>query len=292
MPSVPLLSVIIPTHNNLAVLQRCLASWKQYAALVPIEILVIEDGCSDGTSDFLVNESGTPWGKSHLRWFHENDVHELKCDNRGFQEARGEFLLAWQDDMFLECSWLVPELASTLRKHTEIGLIALSRGLLLHPVDEPINTWEELMDWRRLESTIGPRFWNWFKLYEVDAVCRPWMVRKACLDKVGLLDEAFAPCEWDEADLCYRLRHAGWKITTHGYERDGAYQHLGSTTIGKMPSEKHKAIALRNGRLFHERWGGRVREEHQRSRQTWRRSLDAAGLRQTTSQFLKSLVKR
>ena len=66
----------------------------------------------------------------------------------------------------------------------------------------------------------------------MDAVIRPWVVRRDCLERVGTLDEAFRPTEWDEADLAFRIREAGWKVATCGYERLGAYSHLGSTTIG------------------------------------------------------------
>ena len=42
------------------------------------------------------------------------------------------------------------------------------------------------------------------------------------------------PTEWDEADLAYRIREAGWKVATCGYERLGAYEHLGSSTLGEL----------------------------------------------------------
>ena len=103
--------------------------------------------------------------------------------------------------MFLRCRWLVPELVATFSAYPDLGLLSLSRGLNCYPVDDPIDTWEDLVDWRRLESTIGSRPLNWFRLQEVDAVLRPWVVRRASLETVGLLDERFVPTEWDEADL-------------------------------------------------------------------------------------------
>ena len=60
---------------------------------------------------------------------------------------------------------------------------------------------------------------------------RPWVVRRACLDRVGVLDEAFVPTGWDEADLAFRIAAGRWRVATHGYERDGAFLHLGSSTF-------------------------------------------------------------
>ncbi len=112
---------------------------------------------------------------------------------------------------------------------------------------------------------------------------RPWMVRRACLDRVGILDEAFVPTEWDEADLACRIREAGWKVATCGYERLGAYEHLGSSTVGAL-GDAYKARVLKNGLLFHERWSHVTARDHARARRTWRRQATPAG-------WLRTLMK-
>jgi len=276
----PALSVIIPTFNNLEVLKRCLASWQQWAADQPVELIVIEDGCKDGTADYLREVSETAWGRKFLRWVHENDVNQVKCNNRGFAEARSPLFMVWDDDMFLEADWFVPELIETFEAYPEIGLLSLIRGLNLFPLTYPIERWEDLHDPKHMVTSIGEGPLNWVRLAEVDIVIRPWVVRRACVEKVGPLDEAFCPIEWDEADFAYRIREAGYKIATHCYERLGAFTHLGSSTLGKLPSEKHKAMVLPNGKLFHERWAETVRKEHPRARRTWFRRISSRSLPQ------------
>lgn len=276
MSAVPALSVVIPTFNNVQVLGRCLESWQRCASNDPVELIVIEDGCRDGTADVLRAQAETPWGRRTLRWIHENNVHELRSTNRGLREARAPLVMSWHDDMFLQSRWLVPELLRTFNRDADIGLLALSRGLNCHPVADPINTWEDLIAYARLESTIGPRPMNWLRLQEVDAVIRPWVVRRACLDKVGLLDEAFVPTGWDEADLAFRIRQAGWRVATHGYERDRAYHHLGSSTFAKFALNLDQD--LRNGLLFHARWDAAIRKDAVRERKTWWRTMTAPAL--------------
>ena len=117
---------------------------------------------------------------------------------------------------------------------------------------------------------------NWVCLQEVDVVIRPWVVRRACLDTVGMLDEAFVPTEWDEADLSFRIRRARWKVATHGYERLGAYFHQGSTTLGVL-SESYKRRVVSNGLLFHDRWDDTIRRDALRPRRTWWRRSTASG---------------
>ncbi|MGA9836940.1 MAG: glycosyltransferase [Gemmatimonadaceae bacterium] len=274
----PRLSVIIATHDNQAVLARCLESWRQFAPGTSVELLVVEDGCTDGTASYLDEiTAAAGWGTIDVRILHENNVHELMCTNRGFREARASLVMSWHDDMFLQAAWLVPELVATFEAYPEIGLVSLSRGLRCLPFAAPMRTFADSIDWRRLQSTIGAAPFNWIRLTEVDAVVRPWVVRRACLDGLGLLDEVFRPTEWDEADLCYRIRAAGWRVATHGYERDGAYHHLLSTTLNRTPSEKRQAVALRNARLFVSRWQETIAREAGRPRQTWRRRASAAG---------------
>ena len=280
----------MPTFNNEPVLRRAVEAWKRHGG-DRIELDVIEDGCRDATPAYLASEQQTAWGRGHLRWFHEEDAHELQCTNRGFREATGALLAAWQDDMLLQASWLVPEIISTFEAYADLGVLSLSRGLQCVPCDDPIARWEDLWDWKRLQSTIGNGPSNWIRLTEVDAVIRPWVVRRECLDRVGLLDEAFRPTEWDEADLAFRIREAGWKVATCGYERLGAYLHLGSTTIG-TPSDDYKARVLRNGLLFHSRWDTVIRRDHARERKSWRRHATAAGWLSTVAAGVETGIKR
>jgi GT2 family glycosyltransferase len=158
-------------------------------------------------------------------------------------------------------------------------------------VNAPIRSWEDLNDWARLQSTIGSRPWNWMRLQEVDTVIRPWAVRRSCLDQVGLLDEAFVPTEWDEADLAFRIRRAGLKVATHGYERAGAYFHLGSTTVGVL-SDAYKARVLRNGLLFHERWDDLIARDAARARKTWWRCATRRGWTATAARAARSVLPR
>ena len=141
-PSAPVtLSVVIPTFNNEAILRRAIESWQTFAEAASIEIVVVEDGCRDGTRKVLGDIADTAWGRAHLRWIHMDEAHELRCTNAGFRIARGRLLMAWQDDMFLKARWLPEELIEIFDRHKDVGLLGLSRGLDMFPVDEPIERW-------------------------------------------------------------------------------------------------------------------------------------------------------
>ena len=80
----PVLSVVIPTFNNESMLRRTVDSWRTQADGSPIELVVVEDGCRDGTRTFLEQAVETTWGRTHLRFVHMDDAHELRCTNAGF----------------------------------------------------------------------------------------------------------------------------------------------------------------------------------------------------------------
>lgn len=286
--SKPVLTVVIPTHNNAPVFARCLAAWRACARNQNVEIIAIVDGCTDHSDDVVAAESRADWGRSTFRAIRADNEHELLCTNRGIAAASAPLVMSWHDDMFVRVDWLVGELVDTMTAYPEIGLLCLSRGLTFRVVDEPIRTLADTMDWRRVQSTIGSGPWNWLRLKEVHAVIRPWVLRRECAERVGMLDEAFRPTEWDEADLSYRLREAGWRVATYGYERLGAYDHLMSTTFGRNPSAWREANAVRNATLFFSRWRERIQAEADVPLRSWRRRIPPSAL----PNLVRSLVTR
>lgn len=287
-----MISFVIATYNNAAVLERCLAAWEKYGSSEEMEIIVVADGCTDGTHALLERIAGTPWGQKTMRWVVENNVHELKCTNRGVREARGDLVVSWHDDMFISCDWLVPEIVANFAAYPELGVLALSRGLICSDLDAPVVTWEDSLDWRRLKSTIGPAPMNWVKLHEVDAVIRPWVVRMESLQGGPALDEVYKLTEWDEADMCFRLRERGWLTAAHGYERDGAYSHLVSTTFGKTPAAARQATALHNALIFQERWRSAIATGTGRTLRSWWRRMSPRSISATLGSLTAHALRR
>lgn len=53
-------------------------------------------------------------------------------------------------------------------------------------------------------------------IYEIDCLTGAFMfIRKIALDEVGFLDETFF-MYGEDIDLCYRIKHGGWKIVYYG----------------------------------------------------------------------------
>ncbi len=87
-----------------------------------------------------------------------------------------------------------------------------------------------------------------------------------------------------------QLRQAGWRVATHGYERDRAYQHLGSSTFAKFALNLDQD--LRNGLLFHARWDDTIRNDANRERKAWWRTMRAPALWSAAVNAVSALVRQ
>ena len=84
-------SVVIPTHNRLDLLRRALHS-VQAQTLPPLETIVIDDGSTDGSQDFLATEFPT------VRWITQSNHGVSHARNQGIKQAKGEWIALLDSD--------------------------------------------------------------------------------------------------------------------------------------------------------------------------------------------------
>lgn len=89
-------SVIIPTFNRLGLLQEALDSvWTQ--TLPPEEVLIVDDGSSDGTQEWLQSQ-----GRSNLKFLTQAHQGPAVARNYGVQTAQGKWIAFLDsDDLWL-----------------------------------------------------------------------------------------------------------------------------------------------------------------------------------------------
>jgi GT2 family glycosyltransferase len=108
----PRVSVVIPTHDRLAILRRNLAALSAQAfPLDRLEVVVVADGCSDGTERAL-EDRAYPFP---LRVLSQPSSGAGAARNRGAAEASGE-LLVFLDDDVIPSSGLVRAHVETHRR--------------------------------------------------------------------------------------------------------------------------------------------------------------------------------
>lgn len=197
------LSVIIPTYNRCKRLQRCLESLcRQTESTDNFEVLVIVDGSTDGTQDFLAALQ-TPY---LLRVLWQDREGQCAARNKGIENASGHLCLFLDDDI-VSAPTLVAEHIRAQRVHN--GVVGLGRITQTLPAHADwfarclARGWNERYD--RLEKdqeTLDTPSPDWQDCYSGNL-----SVPRAKLQEVG----GFAldlPASFD-AELGYRLQQQG-----------------------------------------------------------------------------------
>jgi glycosyltransferase involved in cell wall biosynthesis len=196
-PAIPgLISVVLPTRNRLALLQRAVDSVlaQTYREL---ELIVVDDGSTDGTREWLAAHP-----EPRLRRLHRaGGQGAAAARNAGLAEARGEYV-AFQDD---DDIWLVQKLEKQLAALRAAGPDCgwcLSGYLRMEPGRTRFMGgayYVGELDWRRGIGEGGP---DWYLISTPG-----WLVRRELLVRVGGFDEGIR--SWDDWELGLRL----WQVT-------------------------------------------------------------------------------
>jgi GT2 family glycosyltransferase len=110
----PIFSLIIPTFNRLPILKKCLAALEeQTMPATDFEVIVIDDGSSDGTEEQL--RSYNPGFR--VRYLRQKNSGTGAARRNGVCHAVGEYLLLMNDDTILQKD----ALAEHLQAHQNYG---------------------------------------------------------------------------------------------------------------------------------------------------------------------------
>lgn len=189
----PLVSVILPTHNRAQLLRRSVASvlGQSYGNL---ELIVIENGCTDETSTIL-----DACEDSRLRRLRLPDrCNASKARNAGLAISRGP-LVAFQDDDDIWLHGKIERQVQTLLAASVGTVMCICGHIRLLPNE--IKSCCSAEDFARLDFDDGLR-------RSQGIIATPgWLVTRAALEQVGGFDELLpARNDWE---LALRLRTVG-----------------------------------------------------------------------------------
>lgn len=251
----PLISVITLTHNKLEVTRKCLSSWLQ-TRYAPWELIVVENRSTDGTREWLkAYASEAERAGVRLRVIH--NARNAGCStarNQGIEKAAGDKLVFMDNDVALYNRDWMAQLASCLDRDPKIGMVG---PMLIYPfapyaiqcAGVGISRSGRVLFRGRGEPQNDLRFNRREDVQCLISAC--FMTRKAVLDEVGGFDEAFNPVQYEDFDLCYRIRDKGY---TAVYEPAARMYHFESVTTAGTPALPNTSVIIRHGLLFKDRW--------------------------------------
>jgi glycosyltransferase involved in cell wall biosynthesis len=221
----PILSVIIPAHNAGWVLRRAIeALASQEAAPDSFEVIVIDDGSTDGSTDTLDAAAG----RATLRVLRQENRGRAAARNAGAAQARGRVLLFLDADV-----WATPGLVSAHLAHyatrRDLGVQGRWR-------DHPDSLTTMFMRARNVIPDTTVRRREGMSPYHV--VTRNFSVDAEAFHRIGGFDEAFHGYGWEDIELGFRMVRQGIMLR---YEPTALAYHYHVQTLAETRAKMREA---------------------------------------------------
>ncbi|MBD0381613.1 glycosyltransferase family 2 protein [Paenibacillus sedimenti] len=231
-------SIIIPTYNEKTLLRDCIYSIRQHTD-VPYEIIVVDNGSTDGTLEFLLQEE-IPFVS-----FYGNRGFPAAC-NAGMKLSKGSAILLLNNDVLLTPNWL-RHMLDCLYHQEDIGIVGPMSNYASgrQKIQE---AYTNLDDMTRKYN--GQKKGTYIEVRRLIGFC--FLFKREVMQKIGLLDERFSPGHYEDDDYCYRARQAGYRLMI---AEDTFIFHYGSASFGKKSKDQFRQIVERSRELFMEKWG-------------------------------------
>lgn len=207
------MSIVLVCWNNKEYLEACLESLYAAGLRSSFDVVVVDNGSGDGSQDMLRDTF-----PSVQLIQNEGNVGLGKASNQGIEATRGRYVLLLNNDTLVN-GFSLDAMVNFLDAHPEAGAVG---GKLMNPDGSFQAGYADFSTLREeflIATRLGELLWEGYPLHSGDNTSKPvgWLssacllVRRAALDKVGLLDEEYF-IYGDEADLQYRLKRAGWPV--------------------------------------------------------------------------------
>lgn len=242
----PGVSVIIPVFNKVELTKQCLESIAAHIPQTTFEVIIVDNGSTDATSDSVIEASGKwPWLRYHK--FDTNRKFAAAC-NQGVLLSQYSHVLLLNNDTILSDNWL-DSLYSTF-DDPSVGICGSKllypdgtvqhAGIFFRPDLVPFHQFTR-------QSSSSP---NVSCPLQVTAVTgASLMTRKSIFDFVGGIDESYG-MYFEDVDFCLKVLKAGFKII---YNPASTFVHLEQKS-STNPIEPIK-LSEKSQVIFHSRWG-------------------------------------
>jgi glycosyltransferase involved in cell wall biosynthesis len=205
MATEPAISVVVATHNRARLLPRLVARLEAQEPCAPFEVIVVDDGSTDGTSAMLEDLTrATPLDLVTVRMTHNSGPAAAR--NAGWRRARAPLVAFTDDDCAPQPGWLT-------RLVDDLNRFDLVQG---RTIPDP----EQLLHRNAFSHTIYVEGeWGFYEACNMG-------YRRDVLEARGGFDEGFTygrfaqretgPIFGEDTDLAWRAKRAGARVTFDG----------------------------------------------------------------------------
>ena len=242
-PRNPRASIVIPVFDQLHHTRRCLQALAAQAHAASFEVIVVDDGSSDGTEEYARAIAGLRYHRRAT-----NGGFIAAC-NDGAALACGEFLVFLNNGTVPQPGWL-DALLDTFDDAPDAGLVGAQ---LIFPTGKLQESggvvFADGSGWNygRNESPRDPRY---AYLRDADyASGAAIAIRRELFARLGGFDARYAPAYYEDTDLAFAVRDAGLRVLVQPAAK---VVHDEGGTAGTDVRVGPKAAQVRNQQVFRE----------------------------------------
>ena len=191
-------SVVIPTYNRRSILEKCLLALEQqilFSELDGYEVVVVDDGSTDGTPSWLRDEASR---FPHVRMVEQEHGGPAEGRNRGVDNARGDLIVFIDSDLVVTESFLACHARALRKSWQQRGdRLSFTYGAVINTAnfEQPTTEPHKFQD----------NSWAYFATGNV-------AIDREVLERSGLFDTNFRLYGWEDLELGERLRQMGVEL--------------------------------------------------------------------------------
>ncbi len=251
--SMPSVSVVVLHHDKAPYSRACLASLLA-STVRPLQIVNVDNGSRDETPavldawELLAARVGIAFKRLH---FPEN-IGAIRGRNAALAECEGELVAFLDNDtVCAQTDWL-ERLSDFLHDTPDCALVCPK---LLFPwapsaiecCGAGVSKTGRIQYIGRGEARQSLSLP--FKVQA--AISAAWLARREVFERIGALDEAFSPVQYEDIDFCFRARAAGFSLWADPRVEVLHFEH---TTTAGSSDINFRYVTAKNALEFKRRW--------------------------------------
>jgi GT2 family glycosyltransferase len=251
------LSIVIVNWNTQGLLRDCLTSVFRGLGPLKAEVIVVDNASEDGSARMVRREFPEVRLIENAR-----NLGFAAGNNTGLRQATGRHVMLLNTDTLVHGD-VLPQAVAWLDAHPSVGVLGprvLNADGSVQPSCSAFPSLAFLamqtLGLTRIAALDAYRMTGWDRMSErqVDVISGAAMfVRRAAMEAVGLLDEAFF-FYGEETDWCHRFKRAGWDLV---FAPIPEITHFGGGTVRKLNHRRDVLMTQGTTRL-HRKHGGLV----------------------------------
>jgi GT2 family glycosyltransferase len=249
----PVLSILIPVYNQLHYTLACLRSIADHPPSVAFEVVVADDCSTDATAAVLARVPGL------ILVHHDHNLGFLRSCNKALDSCRGEFVFLLNNDTVLTEGSL-DALLQTFEAYPKAGIVGARLQYPNGKLQEAGGiVWRDASAWNfgRLQDPTEPAF-NYVKPCDYVSGAA-LMIRRALFLSLGKFDERYAPAYYEDTDLCFGVREAGYEVLL---QPRATIIHFEGISHGTDETAGMKQHQVTNRETFATKWQTVLEREH------------------------------